>query len=110
MGRTALERMRAWQQRYPVIGDVRGIGAMVAMEFVIDPASREPDAASAAKVVKACERGGLLVLKAGLFDNVVRLLPPLTLTDSELDLGLGILEAALGDVLAGDPTPKAAAS
>jgi len=107
IGRTAQERMRAWQGRYPAIGDVRGIGAMVAMEFVLDPATREPDPATATKLVRACDQRGLIVLKAGLFDNVVRFLPPLTLTDGELDLGLGILEAALGAVLGGDSTTPA---
>ena len=107
IGLAALDRMRGWQLRYSAIGDVRGVGAMVAMEFVVEAESREPDAATAGKLVRACEERGLIVLKAGLFDNVVRLLPPLTLSDRELEVGLGIIEAALETVLVGDQTTPA---
>jgi 4-aminobutyrate aminotransferase/(S)-3-amino-2-methylpropionate transaminase len=99
LGERILERMRAWQRLYPAIGDVRGLGAMVAMEFVAAPTS-EPNPGTAAAVVRACEQRGLLVLKAGVLDNVVRMLPPLTLSDAELDQGLDILEEALSEVLA----------
>jgi 4-aminobutyrate aminotransferase/(S)-3-amino-2-methylpropionate transaminase len=99
LGDRILDRMGAWRRQYPAIGDVRGLGAMVAMEFVVDPITKEPDPSTAAAIVRACERRGLLVLKAGVFENVVRLLPPLTLNDAELGQGLDIVEGALAEIL-----------
>jgi 4-aminobutyrate aminotransferase/(S)-3-amino-2-methylpropionate transaminase len=99
IGARIQERMRAWQQVHQGIGDVRGLGAMVAMELVTHRESRIPDPAAAAAVVHACEDRGLLVLKAGAYDNVVRLLPPLIVSDEELEHGLATLEEALSEVL-----------
>jgi len=95
IGRMALERMHHWMERIPAIGDVRGVGAMVAMELVQDHVSREPDAALTTAVLQACHDRGLVILKAGLHDNVIRLLPPLTIADAELERGLDILEESL---------------
>lgn len=102
LGKQIMERMRGWQEAYPAIGDVRGLGAMVAMEFVVDPASKQPNPNAAAAVVRGCEQRGLLVLKAGVFDNVVRMLPPLTLTGTDLQYGLDIVEEVLRDILPAD--------
>jgi 4-aminobutyrate aminotransferase len=77
------------------IGDVRGLGAMMAMEFVEDRASRAPAAGLTSRVVAEAERGGLILLSCGTRANVVRLLPPLTIEDTVLDEGLVILEAAI---------------
>jgi 4-aminobutyrate aminotransferase len=95
IGDIAVRRMQAMQQRYDCIGDVRGIGAMTAMELVRHRSSREPDAALAAAVLREAHRGGLALLRAGLYDNVIRLLMPLTISDDELTAGLDILEASL---------------
>ena len=93
------QRMRSWQHAHPQVGDVRGMGAMVAMELVTDRRSKTPNPRSTATVVHACEDRGLLVLKAGVYDNVVRLLPPLTVSDHDVEHGLSILEDALREVL-----------
>ena len=90
--------MRTWQDRHPEVGDVRGIGAMIAMELVTDRASREPEGTMTNDVLRYCHTHGLVVLKAGLYDNVIRLLFPLTVSEQELDRGLDILEEALDQV------------
>jgi 4-aminobutyrate aminotransferase len=77
--------------RRPVVGEVRGLGAMLALELV----ERNGDAAKA--VTTAARENGLILLSCGLYGNVIRLLPPLSATDEELERGLGILEEALGD-------------
>ena len=85
-------------ERFPIIGEVRGVGAMVAMELVTDRASREPASARTNEVLHFCHAHGLVLLKAGLYDNVIRLLFPLTVSEQELDRGLDILEGALDQV------------
>ena len=82
----------ATRQGMESIGDVRGLGAMVAMEFVEDRASRAPAAALTSRVVAEAERRGLILLSCGTRANVVRLLPPLTIEEPVLDEGLTILE------------------
>jgi len=91
----AVARMRGWMDRFSIVGDVRGVGAMVAMELVTNRSTREPAGAMTNEVLRYCHTHGLAVLKAGLYDNVVRLLFPLTLSDAELERGLDILENGL---------------
>ncbi|MGH2740392.1 MAG: 4-aminobutyrate--2-oxoglutarate transaminase [Actinomycetota bacterium] len=98
IGATVLEAFRGFQGRYDVVGDVRGLGAMVAMELVADREEKTPAKDAAAAVIEHCYREGLIVLKAGTYDNVVRLLPPLTIDDALLEEGLGIIEKALAAV------------
>ncbi len=105
LGQMALRRMREWQARYPLIGDVRGLGAMVAMELVGDRETRTPAAGAAAQVLAEARARGLLLIKAGLYDNVIRLLMPLVTTDDELAAGLDILEAALAETVAHPAAP-----
>jgi 4-aminobutyrate aminotransferase / (S)-3-amino-2-methylpropionate transaminase / 5-aminovalerate transaminase len=88
----ALEDMAA---RSDLIGEVRGVGAMVAVELVTNRDTKEPAKDATARVLEECYRQGVIVLKAGTYDNVVRLLPPLTIDDGLLEEGLGILEKAL---------------
>jgi len=90
--REALKRLQA---RVPAIGDVRGLGCMLAMEFVKDPGTKEPDADLAQRVIEGARSRGLLLLKCGPHKNVVRLLAPLTATVDELAKGVEILEAAV---------------
>jgi 4-aminobutyrate aminotransferase/(S)-3-amino-2-methylpropionate transaminase len=94
IGTVMLDRLRALARANPAVGEARGRGAMVAIELV-GPDGITPDKAAAARVVAACHGQGLLVLSAGTYGNVVRLLPPLVIPDDLLDEGLGILEAAL---------------
>jgi 4-aminobutyrate aminotransferase / (S)-3-amino-2-methylpropionate transaminase / 5-aminovalerate transaminase len=100
LGETIRARMESWQGRWPRIGDVRGLGAMLAIELVTDPATREPDADAATAVVEAAAERGLLLLKSGIYSNCIRVLTPLVLTDAELDEALGVWEEALEAVLA----------
>jgi 4-aminobutyrate aminotransferase/(S)-3-amino-2-methylpropionate transaminase len=95
IGSQAIDRMRAWMERFTCIGDVRGRGAMVAMELVMDRVTREPAPKLTNQVLQECHRRGLVILKAGLYDNVVRLLFSLTITEDELERGLRILEESL---------------
>jgi 4-aminobutyrate aminotransferase/4-aminobutyrate aminotransferase/(S)-3-amino-2-methylpropionate transaminase len=101
-------RLLALARELPCIGDVRGLGAMVAIELVKDPKTREPDAALTASVLAHAEKRGLILLSCGTSANVVRLLAPLTIPDAVLAEGLNILGAALTDA-AGVPSARAVA-
>jgi 4-aminobutyrate aminotransferase/(S)-3-amino-2-methylpropionate transaminase len=94
IGAIMLPRLQSMAERYPAIGDVRGRGAMVAVELVADPAGKQPDAGLTARVAAACHAEGLVVLTAGTWGNVLRFLPPLVIGDDLLDEGLTILEKA----------------
>jgi 4-aminobutyrate aminotransferase/(S)-3-amino-2-methylpropionate transaminase len=99
VGDTIRSRMLAWQERWPEIGDVRGLGAMLAIELVKDPATKEPAADVASAVIEEAFRNGLLLIKSGTDGNCIRVLTPLVVTDSELDEALGVWEDALASVL-----------
>ncbi|MDP9491063.1 MAG: 4-aminobutyrate--2-oxoglutarate transaminase [Actinomycetota bacterium] len=99
LGDTMRARMEAWQERFPQIGDVRGLGAMLAIELVQDPQTKEPDDKAATAVVEAAARNGLLLLKSGIYSNCIRVLAPLTLSDAELDEALAVWEHALETAL-----------
>ena len=99
LGETMRTRMEAWQERFPRIGDVRGLGAMLAIELVRDPQTKEPDADTATAVVEAAARNGLLLMKSGIYSNCIRVLAPLTLSDGELDEALAVWEHALETAL-----------
>ena len=101
IGETLRAGLRGFQERFDLIGDVRGLGAMVAMELVTDRTTKSPAKKAAAAVIEECYRQGLIVLKAGTYDNVVRLLPPLTIDDRLVYEGLSLIEKALGSVPAG---------
>ena len=104
IGDTLLPRLRELQQRFPVIGDVRGRGAMVAVELV-KPGTKEPDPEATQTVAKECHAEGLVVLTCGTYGNVLRLLPPLVIPGHLLHEGLTILEKAFADL--GRPAPQA---
>src|SRR5215217_5855582 len=95
LGETIRQRMLAWQERYPTIGDVRGLGAMLAIELVHDRETKEPAAELATAVVEAAAERGLLLLKSGIYSNCIRVLSPLLLSDAELDEALAVWEDAL---------------
>jgi 4-aminobutyrate aminotransferase len=97
MLRARLEDMRS---RWPCIGEVRGLGAMVAMELVRDRRPDSPDAEITKALVQSAGRRGLVLLSCGIYGNVIRFLAPLTIPDAQLAEGLAILEAALEDVTA----------
>ena len=108
LGEQAMARMREWYGRYPLVGDVRGLGAMVAIELVTDRAQRTPATGAAGRILVEARERGLILIKAGLYDNVIRLLMPLVTTDEELAEGLDILEAAL-EVVSKAPAEELAA-
>ena len=99
IGDTVRARMEAWEQRYDEVGDVRGLGAMLAIELVRDPASKEPAPELASAILTEAFNSGLLLLKSGIYSNVIRVLCPLTMSETELDEALGIWEQALDTVL-----------
>ncbi len=92
-------RARRWQQQWPQIGEVRGLGGMQAMELVRSRESHEPAAQETKEIVRYCYEHGLIVLSAGSYGNVIRLLMPLVMSDQHFDEALGVLEAALQAVL-----------
>ncbi len=99
IGETIRTRMLAWQDRFEQIGDVRGLGAMLAIELVHDRGSKEPAADLATAVVEAAARNGLLLLKSGIYSNCIRVLVPLTIAEGELDEALAAWEQALDTAL-----------
>ena len=100
IGDTIRTRMLAWQERFPAIAEVRGLGAMLAIELVEDRATKQPAPKLVQAVIDAALERGLLLLKAGVHGNVIRVLTPLVITDAELDEALAVWEDALADVLA----------
>ena len=100
IGETIRSRMLAWQERWDPIGDVRGLGAMMAIELVEDRETKAPAAELASRVVEAATERGLLLLKCGIYSNCIRVLTPLVITDSELDEALAAWEQALDASLA----------
>jgi 4-aminobutyrate aminotransferase/(S)-3-amino-2-methylpropionate transaminase len=99
IGETIRARMQSWHERWDTIGDVRGLGAMLAIELVEDRETKEPAAETASRVVEAAAERGLLLLKSGIYSNCIRVLVPLVISDPELDEALGVWEEALETTL-----------
>jgi 4-aminobutyrate aminotransferase/(S)-3-amino-2-methylpropionate transaminase len=89
---------RGWEQRFPLIGDIRGAGAMRAIELVRNRITKEPAVDETKKVLAACHRKGLVILSAGTLGNVIRILVPLVATESQLEEGFRVLEESLTEV------------
>jgi 4-aminobutyrate aminotransferase / (S)-3-amino-2-methylpropionate transaminase / 5-aminovalerate transaminase len=102
IGDALQRRLRGLQARLPRLGDVRGLGAMVGLEFVAED-GRTPDPEAVKRVVAGCRDDGLLVLPTGTYGNVIRLLPPIRLGDDELEEGIATLEATIASVLSEEP-------
>jgi 4-aminobutyrate aminotransferase/(S)-3-amino-2-methylpropionate transaminase len=85
IGQIAVDRLKEMQEEYPQIGDIRSLGAMIGIEFVEDRATKEPAKQDAGSIIKECFNRGLLVLGAGIFGNVIRMLMPLVTTDEQLN-------------------------
>jgi 4-aminobutyrate aminotransferase/(S)-3-amino-2-methylpropionate transaminase len=100
IGETIRSRMLAWHERWDAIGDVRGLGAMMAIELVENRETKAPAADLAGNVVEAAAERGLLLLKCGIYSNCIRVLTPLVISDSELDEALNAWEQALDASLA----------
>jgi 4-aminobutyrate aminotransferase / (S)-3-amino-2-methylpropionate transaminase / 5-aminovalerate transaminase len=98
IGDLMLPRLRALQDKYDVVGDVRGRGAMLAMELVAGRDDKTPNPAATAAIAAACHRMGVVTLTAGTWGNVLRFLPPLVIGDDLLEEGLSVLEKAFGEL------------
>ncbi len=98
IGHVITQRFLKLQESFPMIGDVRGLGGMVAMELVKDRTTKEPDSHAASEILAAAHHRGLVLIKAGMYDNVLRVLVPLCVTDEQLNRGLDIFEDALATV------------
>lgn len=95
IGRRTFERLKAFQEEFSIIGDIRGLGAMIGIELVRDRDTKEPARQEAREVVKSCQEKGLIIARSGAFSNVIRTLMPLVITDEEIDEGLSILKEVL---------------
>jgi 4-aminobutyrate aminotransferase / (S)-3-amino-2-methylpropionate transaminase / 5-aminovalerate transaminase len=99
IGEVIRARMCSWQQRWPAIGDVRGLGAMLAIELVADPATKKPSKELAQRVTAEALQRGLLLITCGVQGNGIRVLVPLVIGDAELEEALGAWEESLEAVL-----------
>jgi 4-aminobutyrate aminotransferase / (S)-3-amino-2-methylpropionate transaminase / 5-aminovalerate transaminase len=95
IGETLRARMESWQERFDFVGDVRGLGAMLAIEIVKDRGTKEPDADLAGAIAEGAFERGLLLLRAGIHSNCIRVLVPLVITDEQLSEALAAWEEAL---------------
>ncbi|MCR5786073.1 MAG: aspartate aminotransferase family protein [Eubacterium sp.] len=99
IGELVNKKMHEMQDKYEVIGDVRGLGAMIGIEFVKDRETKEPATELVSKLIAAAFKKGLLIEGAGTYNNVIRFLAPLTMTDEQTKRGLEIFEEALLEVM-----------
>jgi 4-aminobutyrate aminotransferase/(S)-3-amino-2-methylpropionate transaminase len=100
IGEWICQRTQNWKSEFPLIGDIRGMGGMRAFELVRDRETRTPAEEETEAILKYCWQHGLIILPAGTYGNVIRLLVPLVITDDQLDEGFSVLEAALASVSA----------
>lgn len=95
IGEKVMARYKEWLAKYDCVGDVRGLGGMIGIEFVEDKASKKPAKALTGAIIEECAANGLLVEGAGIYGNVIRFLAPLVITDEQLEAGLNIFERAI---------------
>jgi 4-aminobutyrate aminotransferase/(S)-3-amino-2-methylpropionate transaminase len=95
VGKVIMNRMQKLMSEYPQIGDVRGIGAMIGIEFVKNGDPRQPYSEICTQIVKGCAENGLVLISAGTHKNIIRILSPLVITDEQLEKGLSILETEI---------------
>jgi len=98
LGSKLRERFDSWKSQYEIIGDVRGMGAMLALELVKDRETKEPAAEEAKALTGFCFERGLILLSCGTFGNVIRVLMPFVITDKQLEKGLAIMEEGLASL------------
>ena len=95
LGEHFQERAREWQKRWPIIGEIRGLGGMQAIELVESPETRTPAAEDTKKITQYCYEHGVITISAGSYGNVIRLLMPLVISDEQMDEALDVLEAGI---------------
>ena len=98
IGRRTVDRLKGFQEEFPIIGDIRWLGAMIGLELVRDRRTKEPATKETRQVIKSCYERGLIITRSGAFSNVIRTLMPLVITDEEIDEGLSILEKVLREI------------
>ena len=98
IGQKVMERFKEFQKRHSLIGDVRGLGAMVGMELVVDRRTKEPATDFTKQLVNRSREKGLLMISAGTYSNIIRPLMPLMITDKQLEKGLSIIEEGLSEI------------
>jgi 4-aminobutyrate aminotransferase / (S)-3-amino-2-methylpropionate transaminase / 5-aminovalerate transaminase len=98
IGKKVMKRFKEFYEKYPVVGDVRGLGAMVGMELVEDRQTKEPATALTKQLVVKCREKGLLMISAGTYSNIIRPLMPLVITDEQLERGISIIDESLSEL------------
>lgn len=98
IGEKVLQKFRELQEHYSLVGDVRGLGAMVGMELVTDRKLKEPATALTKQLINRCREQGLLMISAGTHSNIIRPLMPLVITNQQLEKGLSIIEESLEEI------------
>ena len=98
IGKKVLKKFKELQKEYSLIGDVRGLGAMVGMELVMDQKTKEPATALTKQLITLCREKGLIMISAGTHSNIIRPLMPLVITDQQLDKGLSLIEEGLSEI------------
>jgi 4-aminobutyrate aminotransferase/(S)-3-amino-2-methylpropionate transaminase len=99
LGEHFQKRAREWQRRWPIVGDIRGLGGMQALELVKSRESKQPASDETKKITQYCYEHGLITITAGTYGNVIRVLVPLVITDAQMDEALDVLESGLVSVL-----------
>jgi len=103
LGKQFEERGKKWEKQFQVVGEVRGLGGMRAIELVKNPATREPAADETKKLAQYCYENGLITITAGTYSNVMRILVPLVVSDAQFSEGLDVLEAGLAHLCSAAP-------
>ena len=98
IGKTVMDKFKELHENYPIVGDVRGLGAMVGMELVVDRKTKEPATALTKQFIEICRKKGLLMISAGTHSNIIRPLMPLVITDEQLEDGLKIIGEGLDEL------------
>ncbi|HEY1422585.1 MAG TPA: 4-aminobutyrate--2-oxoglutarate transaminase [Candidatus Acidoferrum sp.] len=106
LGHKFEERGKKWKKQFQIVGDVRGLGGMCAIELVKNPGTREPAGEETKKIAQYCYEHGLITITAGTYGNVMRILVPLVATDAQFAEGLDVLETALAHVSAAAPAKQ----
>lgn len=98
IGERCIREFKKWQTKYPIIGDVRGLGSMIGIEFVTDRTTKQPATEFVKQLIQLCIKKGLILENAGVYSNVIRFLAPLVITDEQLTVGLSILEESIQEL------------
>jgi 4-aminobutyrate aminotransferase/(S)-3-amino-2-methylpropionate transaminase len=107
LGEVFRKRASSWQRRFRSVGDVRGLGAMQAMELVRGDGSNVPDAELTKQITRYCYEHGVILVTAGSYGNIIRLLMPLVMSDAEMEEALDVVEAALSEACQVEPAVNA---